>query len=209
MRELTDQEKFWQGAFGDEYLLRNDGPELLASNLALFASALSRADRIGSVIEFGTNRGLNLQALHQLLPAARLAGVEINAAAQRAVSALGIAEVWHGSIFDYQPEQPADLVLAKGVLIHLNPDMLEVAYDKLIRASSRYILIVEYYNPVPVEVGYRGHRDRLFKRDFAGELLDRYDDLALADYGFSYRRDPMFLGTDCTWFLLEKRVARP
>lgn len=207
MRELTEQEMFWKGQFGDEYLVRNEGPELLASNLALFSSALSRADHIGSVIEFGTNRGLNLQALHHLLPNAHLRGVEINEAAHRAVSALGIADVWHGSIFDYDITEPADLVLAKGVLIHLNPDMLEIAYDKLFSASRRYILIVEYYNPVPVEVTYRGHRDRLFKRDFAGEMLDRFDHLALADYGFSYRRDPMFLGTDCTWFLLEKRGA--
>lgn len=208
MRKLTEQEEFWQGRFGDEYLLRNDGQELLASNLALFASALRHAARVHSVVEFGTNRGLNLRALHQLLPGARLTGVEINAAAHAAVSTLGLAEVWQGSIFDYVPSEASDLALAKGVLIHLDPNLLEVAYDRLYAASRRYILIVEYYNPVPVEVAYRGHRDRLFKRDFAGEMLDRFDDLALVDYGFSYRRDPMFLGTDCTWFLLDKRSAR-
>lgn len=70
---------------------------------------------------------------------------------------------------------------------------------------ARYILIAEYYNPVPVEVSYRGNSGKLFKRDFAGEMLDRYSDLQLLDYGFSYRRDPQFPTDDINWFLLEKR----
>ena len=36
---------------------------------------------------------------------------------------------------------------------------------------------------------YRGHTARLFKRDFAGEMLDRFSDLRLVDYGFRYHRD--------------------
>jgi len=44
----------------------------------------------------------------------------------------------------------------------------------------------------------------LFKRDFAGEMLDRYPALKLLDYGFVYRRDPLFPQDDMTWFLLEK-----
>jgi len=43
-----------------------------------------------------------------------------------------------------------------------------------------------------------------FKRDFAGEMLDRYRDLKLVDYGFAYHRDPAFSHDDITWFLLEK-----
>jgi len=71
--------------------------------------------------------------------------------------------------------------------------------------SQRYILIAEYYNPVPVEVSYRGNSGKLFKRDFAGEMLDRYADLQLLDYGFGYHRDSQFPVDDITWFLLEKR----
>ena len=46
---------------------------------------------------------------------------------------------------------------------------------------------------------------RLFKRDFAGEILDRHADLQLVDYGFAYRRNPQFPQDDITWFLMEKR----
>ncbi|MEH6459383.1 pseudaminic acid biosynthesis-associated methylase [Chitinimonas sp. JJ19] len=204
MRTPSEQEAFWQGDFGDDYVERNHGPALLASNLALFAKVLGRTGKVESLIEFGTNRGLNLQALRQLLPHCQLSGVELNAKAHAEVSQLGIADVWHGSLFDYPVSKQSDLALIKGVLIHLAPELLPIAYGKLYEASRRYILLVEYYNPSPVEISYRGHEGKLFKRDFAGEMLDRYPDLALVDYGFSYRRDPVFLGTDCTWFLLEK-----
>ena len=101
---------------------------------------------------------------------------------------------------------PQDLVLIKGVLIHINPDMLSQVYQNLYRLSKRYICIAEYYNPSTVSVPYRGHRDRLFKRDFAGEMMDKYQDLRLVNYGFVYHRDLNFPLDDLTWFLLEKTV---
>jgi spore coat polysaccharide biosynthesis protein SpsF len=55
-----------------------------------------------------------------------------------------------------------------------------------------------------VSISYRGHSDRLFKRDFAGEMLDKYADLSLVDYGFCYKRDKAFPQDDITWFLLQK-----
>lgn len=201
----TEQEAFWAGEFGDEYTLRNDGQDLVAANVALFSRVLARAGRPASVIEFGCNRGLNLEALQALLPAARFTGVEINRGAAEAVErSLGIT-VHNTSILDFDADERRELALIKGVLIHIHPDELPVVYDKLYASSSRHVLICEYYNPSPVAIPYRGHTDRLFKRDFAGEMLDRFPDLALVDYGFCYRRDPVFPMDDVTWFLLEKR----
>ncbi len=90
------------------------------------------------------------------------------------------------------------------MLIHLAPELLPTAYAQLYALSQRYILIAEYYNPAPVEVSYRGNSGKLFKRDFAGEMLDRYADLHLLDYGFVYHRDPQFPADDITWFLSGK-----
>lgn len=205
MREMTAQERFWQGEFGDAYADRNAGAAAVASNLAFFGRALARAGGLESVLELGTNRGLNLQALRSLLPAAQLQGVELNAKACALARELDVAEVWEGSLFDYPLTQRFDLAFTKGVLIHLPPEALPAAYDKLHQASRRFILVAEYYNPTPVEVSYRGHAERLFKRDFAGELLDRHADLRLLDYGFVYHRDPLFPADDLTWFLLEKQ----
>ncbi|CAI8768728.1 Pseudaminic acid biosynthesis-associated methylase [Pseudomonas sp. IT-P2] len=206
MRDLSEQEQFWHGEFGNQYVERNVGQPLVAANLALFAKALTRAGRIDSLLELGTNAGNNLQALRQLLPRCELFGVEINASACAQARALEIASIWHGSLFDFPRERQYDLTLSKGVLIHLAPELLSTAYAQLYELSSRYILIVEYYNPSPVEVSYRGNSGKLFKRDFAGEMLDRYPDLQLLDYGFGYHRDPQFPVDDITWFLLEKRL---
>lgn len=91
------------------------------------------------------------------------------------------------------------------MLIHLNPDRLPDVYARLYECSRAYILVNEYYNSKPVEVNYRGHSERLFKRDFAGDLLDAYPDLALVNYGFQHHRDPNFPADDLTWFLLKKQ----
>ena len=201
----TPQEQFWAGRFGSDYISRNRSEELLASNLAFFSQALRAAGALGSCVELGANIGMNLRALKLLYPAIACSAVEINAEAARELGELiGAEHVSHGSISDWSPSAPADLALVKGVLIHLNPDLLPLAYDRLHAASSRLILVAEYYNPVPVAISYRGHDDRLFKRDFAGEMLDRFDDIRLIDYGFCYRRDPAFPQDDINWFLMEK-----
>jgi pseudaminic acid biosynthesis-associated methylase len=201
----TDQEKFWASNFGDEYIDRNKSEQLMASNLNFFSKVLNQADKPKSLIEFGANIGMNLRALQLLYPQIKLQGIEINdRAASILKEFLGSENVYNGSIFDYDVNQKFDVSLIKGVLIHINPDMLQKVYKKLYNASEKYILVCEYYNPAPVAIPYRGHNDRLFKRDFAGELLDLYSDLKLVDYGFIYRRDNSFPQDDITWFLLSK-----
>ena len=117
----------------------------------------------------------------------------------------GHLQVFEESILQIEPVQKYDLALISGVLIHINPEELQHVYEKLYASSKRYICISEYYNPTPIEVPYRGHKEKLFKRDFAGEFLDKYPDCRLVDYGFQYHKDNYFPIDDITWFLLEKR----
>ncbi len=202
----TPQESFWAGDFGTEYISRNQGDSLLASNLNFFNKSLSRVENLTSCIEFGANIGMNLRAVKLLYPQSTLNAIEINPDAARELgNFIGNSSVYEGSIFDYPVNQQFDLSLIKGVLIHINPNMLETVYQKLYDASKRYILVCEYYNPAPVSINYRGHSDRLFKRDFAGEMLEIFENLKLIDYGFSYKRDPAFPQDDITWFLMEKK----
>jgi pseudaminic acid biosynthesis-associated methylase len=202
----TEQEVFWAGTFGADYMGRNQGSALLASNLHFFSQALRGAGTVLSCIEFGANIGMNLRALKLLFPQMKQWGIEINVEAARILAEfVGESQVYCGSIFDYTAFEQADLALAKGVLIHIQPQMLPVTYQKLYDASHRWILVCEYYNPTPMTISYRGYSDRLFKRDFAGEMIDMFSDLKLVDYGFVYRRDPSFPQDDISWFLMEKR----
>ncbi|MFM2201049.1 MAG: hypothetical protein RL040_249 [Bacteroidota bacterium] len=206
MSYKTEQEQFWAGTFGSEYIERNKSAEYLASNLNFFSKSMQHIGRPASILEFGANIGMNLRAIKMLYPTIALHAIEINpTAASELKTWMGENQVFEGSIFDFNPSQQVEVALIKGVLIHINPDMLQTVYEKLYAASSKYILICEYYNPSPVTIPYRGHTDRLFKRDFAGEMLEKYSDLQLIDYGFCYKRDPAFPQDDVTWFLLEKK----
>ena len=201
----TEQEEFWQGNFGDEYVDRNQSDILLASNISFFSKVFNRTGQIDSIMEFGCNIGMNLKAIRTLLPESNLSGIEIN---KRAVDDLnkwkGRVHVMEGSILDIELDTRFDLTLIKGVLIHINPERLDDVYTRLYNYSDKYICIAEYYNPTPVAIPYRGYDNRLFKRDFAGELMSKYSDLELVDYGFLYQNDPIFPQDDITWFLKKK-----
>jgi len=101
MTYQTEQEQFWAGTFGNEYIDRNKDIYYISSNIALFAKILDKTKQVQSVIEFGANIGLNLLAIKSLLPKAQLSAVEIN---QNAVAELKKlvkeATVYNQSILD-------------------------------------------------------------------------------------------------------------
>ena len=200
----NEQEEFWAGDFGDQYIDRNKSDKLLAANLKMFARIFSNTQAMNSIAEYGCNVGMNLKAIRKLLPTCKLRGVEIN---QSAVDILKknqpYVDVSQKSILD-KDSHKVDLTFTKGVLIHIHPENLDKIYNNLYCNSDQYILVAEYYNPNPVTLSYRGFENKLFKRDFAGDLLDRYSDLKLVDYGFFYHRDKFFPQDDISWFLLSK-----
>lgn len=204
MEFKTEQEVFWSGEFGDEYIDRNQSNTISISNIELFGRMLKSAPNIKSIVELGCNIGLNLKALNQIYDGFELCGYEINHKAACIAKELQIANIIEGTILETLTDaNKYDLAFTKGVLIHIAPDQLEIVYDNLYHMSKQYIIVCEYYNPSPVVVKYRGNDNKLFKRDFAGELIDKYK-LKLIDYGFIYHRDNYFPQDDLTWFLMEK-----
>ncbi|MFZ5571676.1 MAG: pseudaminic acid biosynthesis-associated methylase [Thermodesulfobacteriota bacterium] len=204
----TDQEEFWTGSFGNSYVNRNSDMAIADAYEALYRKIFARIDPFGSLLELGANVGMNIRSLRRIYPDASFSCVEINAKAVEKLRLIPDLEIYHQSILDFTPSRRWEMVLIKTVLIHINPEFLNVVYDVLYRSSSRYICLAEYYNTTPVEVPYRGHSEKLFKRDFAGEMLDRHPDLRLLDYGFIYTRDTAVpIRDDLTWFIMEKRGA--
>ena len=201
MSSRSEQEEFWAGEFGTGYIDRNSSEEWVRSNKVFFARSLSGLSQSpGSILEIGSNIGLNMLALKDLYPQAELASVEINTDACTALASI-VDQVFNQSIQEYDAKEKFELVLIKGVLIHMNPDDLLSTYKKIAASSSKYVLIAEYYNPTPIAIDYRGHKDKLFKRDFAGEFLDANPTWRIQDYGFVYHKD-QFPQDDLTWFLL-------
>lgn len=202
----TEQEIFWADNFGNDYIERNRSKNLFASNLNIFSDIFKKTCNITTIIELGANIGMNIQAINYLLPNSKTSAVEINKKAFNELQNVCTDKAVLASILDINTnEYPKyDFVFTKTVLIHINPDELSNIYEVMYNLSNKYICIAEYYNPTPMTITYRGETDKLFKRDFAGELLAKYPNLKLVDYGFKYKRDNNFAQDDITWFLLEK-----
>lgn len=201
-----DPAALWAGPFGDAYLERNSSPAARAASLRLLAAALG-GECVSSALELGANIGLNLESIACLYPAASRTAVEINTRAVAHLRSQGI-ETIQGSLLDVEIGKGFDLVLTVGVLIHIQPSRLPDAYRQIYDAADRLILIAEYYSPNPVEVPYRDLNGAMWKRDFAGELLDLYPDLRLIRFGATYHRWARG-DDDLTWFVLEKPQSKP
>ncbi len=206
----TIQEDFWTSEFASGYMQRNNIDDKICnvpSRINFFKEVIDKTHDLQSVIEFGANIGLNILALKKLKPTLSITALEINSNACESLKTIPNINVINESIVDAAPEKVGkyDLTFTSGVLIHINPEELDKSYNLLYECSNKYILVAEYYSPKPVMIPYHGKDNVLFKRDFAGELLDRYNKLKLVDYGFKYHRDNCFPLGDLTWFLLEKQ----
>ena len=203
MAFITKQEELWFSKFGDDYIERNLSDSLFYSKVAMFSKVLKSANNIKSLREFGCNIGLNLLAIKKIKPDINLFGIEINEKAAQKAAELNIAKIDNDTALNVHVEPKVDIVISVGFLIHVNPGHLKKIYENLYKGTNKYILIVEYFNPTPVELNYRGEQNALFKRDFAGELIEEYN-LKLVDYGFIYSKDNWSPQDNLNWFLLEK-----
>ncbi len=202
--KLNEQEKFWLGQFGNRYINRNKSKRLKKNTDYFFEKIFKKKKiKISSIIELGANIGNNLESLKKIYKNSNLTAVEINNKACDILKKKNLKiNVINSDIANLKLNIKFDLVLIKGVLIHINPLQLNKIYKKIYSLSKKYILIAEYYNPKPVKLIYRNKKNKLFKRDFAGEMIKKYK-LRLLDYGFSYRLDK-FPQDDLSWFLLKK-----
>ena len=207
---LNYQEKFWRGDFGNNYIKRNSNiNKWVSNNIFFFKNCFKKIKKtnIKNIIEYGPNIGLNLIALNKIFKSSNITGVEINKKACEGLSKLKYVEAINKSAFNYKPKKKYNLILSKGFLIHINPKKIAKIYRNIFNtcSSKGFILIAEYYSQKPVNKTYRGKKNVLFKRDFAGEILKIYDKkIKLIDYGFAYHKakNPQ---DDLTWFLLQKK----
>lgn len=207
----TEQLAFWRGGFGSEYIGRNLADDAtLRARVALWSKILDPL--VGappaSILEVGANIGVNLRALGALTPA-RMLALEPNADARKALveeRVVAEADAMDGCAAAIPLDNgAADLAFTSGVLIHIHPHELEASMREIHRVARRWIVCVEYFSDKPEMIPYRGHDDRLFKRDFGAMYLDLFPELRVLDYGFAWK--PMTGLDNLTWWLFEKQGA--
>ena len=215
----TKQEKRWAGELGNKYTKHNTiyateenkntlarGQEHVRQNVILFDKIFKGFPfkKVKSVLEFGAGVGMNLIVLKDVFPKARLSAVEINQqAADKLKNVTDSKNIFVQSMFDPLPIT-ADLVLSKGLLIHINPRFLKKAYSQLYNHSNRYIILVEHYSRKPKRIEYRGYKDAFWKRHFAGEMLAQYPDLKVLRSGPVKASFGPGANASFRWYLMQK-----
>lgn len=205
---MTEQIDLWTGDFADAYIVRNEVTDgSLGPRRLLWQRILSALDSesVTSIVEIGSNIGLNLRVLGEFTKA-DLWAVEPNAKARSRLAedrVLPTDRVLDGTASSIPlGDATVDLAFTSGVLIHVHPDQLSESCAEIYRVAGRYIAAIEYFSPEPTSVAYRGHDGQLFKRDFGAFWLDQHPDLSLVDYGFFWKRAS---GLDnLTWWLFKK-----
>ena len=198
----TNQEEFWSKDFGSKYIKRN----IKANNrINTIGNALLRNQvKLKSALELGCNVGYNLEALKKIYQKIDLHGVEINSKAYEI--AKKYYSCYNQSLLEFETKNKFDLVFTAGVLIHQDPKYLKKIYKKMYDLSKKYIYISEYFSDKPVMIKYRNHQNKLFKRDFAKDIITQFPKLKIVDYGFHWKEDPLLKGNcdNNNWFLFKK-----
>lgn len=197
----------WSGEFGDRYTERNPASaDAVRGRVRIWSQVLGRLlPQPMSALEVGPNLGLNLRAL-PLVADMDLWAIEPNASARqrlvedKVLAADRLMEGFGHSI--PMADGAVELAFTTGVLIHVDPSLLEKTVREIHRVSSRYIFCSEYFSPKAETITYRGESDLLFKNDFGSVYLDLFPDLELVDYGFFWRRTTVM--DDSTWWLFRK-----
>lgn len=203
-RLLTEQEEFWTGIEGTAYSINNFADDTPGSSkLRLWSDVFSHIHGVQDAFEVGCNVGLNLRAIHQLRPDIRLSAIEINARAADIVDQLGYVDVYRGSIFDFSQSRKWDLVYVRGVLMHLNPDLLEQAYDVINKHAKKYVCFCENFSDQPEVVPYRGRDDLLVSRHFAREFTDAFPSWKIIADGWDTKNESQPSNRDRRWFVMQ------
>lgn len=198
----------WSGEFGDRYTQRSAATvDAVRGRARVWGGVLDRmaGDLPKSALEVGPNVGLNLLGLRALADI-DLWGIEPNPSAIATLKADGVLaqdrliEGFGHSI--PLADGAVDLAFTSGVLIHVDPSLLEKTMREIHRVASKYVFCAEYFSPKAETIPYRGENELLFKNDFGSLYMDMFSDLELVDYGFFWRRTTVM--DDCTWWLFRK-----
>lgn len=159
---MSETAEFWRGEFGTEYTGRN---QIDPASRVPFWQKILGATHAQSILEIGCNNGTNLRAIRTINPDITLQGVDVNQAALAEAADYGLP-VTEMEASEIGSLGKFDLVFTAGVLIHVSSNQLAAVMDAIISASNQHVLAVEYADETEVEVPYRGHEGKLWRRPF-------------------------------------------
>ncbi|MBS1838745.1 MAG: methyltransferase domain-containing protein [Actinobacteria bacterium] len=198
--EAERLEALWAGRFGDDYVQRNDGA--YGHREHFWVDMLGRLTP-RRLLEVGCNVGGNLEWLAPRMEPGSVYGIDVNRSAIERIRGRlpSVSSLW-GPARDLPfRDRWFDLVFTMGVLIHQPDVTLPLVMAEMVRCSDRFVLCGEYHAAEPQEVGYRGQRGALFRRDYGRLFREMFPELHQVDTGFLSSDDGW---DDVTWWLFER-----
>ena len=202
-----NQSTLWAGAIGESYMKRNPASEESVNiKVPFWKNILSTTKNVSSILEVGSNVGVNLRAIKKFHSDINLYAVEPNKTAIDILikdNVLNLKNIFNSSAQSIdKPDKFFDLVFTSGVLIHIENSNLDKSIEEIYRVSKKYILCIEYFSDKEEFVYYDDGNAILVKRDYGALYLDKFKDLKVVDYGFLWKRIEKF--DNVTWWLFEK-----
>ena len=186
----NEQEKFWKGNFGNNYISRNKfrsqkefdnfyirryGETKKNINLKF----LKGINKNKPILEVGCNIGNQLKIFEDI-GFKKLFGIDINIKSLKKAKKNINLNIIESSGFDIPfKDNYFNLVFTNNVLIHIHPKNLDKIFDEIYRVSNKYIFGFEYFNDKLIEIKYRNYKNKLWKGDYANILLKKYKNLRL------------------------------
>ena len=186
----NEQEKFWKGNFGNNYISRNKfrnqkefdnfyirryGETKKNINLKF----LKGINKNKPILEVGCNIGNQLKIFEDI-GFKKLFGIDINIKSLKKAKKNINLNIVESSGFDIPfKDNYFNLVFTNNVLIHIHPKNLDKIFDEIYRVSNKYIFGFEYFNNKLIEIKYRNYKNKLWKGDYANILLKKYKNLRL------------------------------
>lgn len=195
---MTGTVDFWKSDFGNEYIKRNryDWRKRIP-----FWDRIVAKYGFRSAYEVGCNVGYNLSAIKHSIHGynVQLRGDDVNQLALIQANSAGLSVY----LSDQNPigDSHYELVYTSGVLIHIAPKDLKAFMQRIVDASCDYVLAIEYEDETEVEVEYRGHAGKLWRRPY-GKLYQEMG-LELVETGKLGEEDG-FDKNGITYWLLRK-----
>lgn len=161
---ITPQLEVWTSKVGNDW---TEKTRVSPSSRTAAFRAILQSLPVKTILEVGCNKGWNLEALSSL-NGYNLYGVDPNQYAIDIGSFPPHAQVLMGSCFDIPlPDNSVDLVFTCGVMMHVTHDDLTKAVTELLRVTSKYLMLIEYYSTQEQEIPWHGLTNILWKRDYA------------------------------------------
>ena len=186
----NEQEKFWKGNFGNNYISRNKfrnqkefdnfyirryGETKKNINLKF----LKGINKNKPILEVGCNIGNQLKIFEDI-GFKKLFGIDINIKSLKKAKKNINLNIVESSGFDIPfKDNYFNLVFTNNVLIHIHPKNLDKIFDEIYRVSNKYIFGFEYFNDKLIEIKSRNYKNKLWKGDYANILLKKYKNLRL------------------------------